>query len=330
MFLGISLKAQFHRISNLKFSQHFLNNETGSIASSPIEEGWWSAQWQLTPVSGEQPNDFCIVNRWTNCALDVENDILVCNPFNSNTKSQQWQRVAEDDKGYCSLVNVGNAKYLCEQNNTLILENACKDEKSARWKLADMNIDVLPPSSPVDNAGIGSPTTVIGDSPEPVPNPETNPTSYNGVLSQAQIDDFVNSHNLVRAEVGTGKVIWSPQVAEFAQKWANHLANEGGCNLEHSQSSDYGENIYQGSEITLSKPSLSVEAWASEKAEYRGGVIKLSLKAGHYTQVIWAKTTEIGCGLAVCPDKTSVFGNIITVCNYNPAGNMIGQNPLKK
>jgi len=43
---------------------------------------------------------------------------------------------------------------------------------------------------------------------------------------------------------------------------------------------------------------------------------------GHYTQVIWKNTTEVGCGVA-----RSNQGEI-WVCNYNPPGNYQGQNPL--
>lgn len=39
----------------------------------------------------------------------------------------------------------------------------------------------------------------------------------------------------------------------------------------------------------------------------------------HYTQVVWAKTTHIGCGLAVS-NPTKGFTTTI-VCNYGKAGN---------
>jgi len=40
---------------------------------------------------------------------------------------------------------------------------------------------------------------------------------------------------------------------------------------------------------------------------------------GHFTQVIWASTKTVGCGLAQCN------GNDLLVCNYSPAGNYDGQ-----
>ena len=42
---------------------------------------------------------------------------------------------------------------------------------------------------------------------------------------------------------------------------------------------------------------------------------------GHYTQVVWANTLSVGCGVAVCPTGT------IVVCNYAPPGNYVGEKP---
>jgi hypothetical protein len=42
---------------------------------------------------------------------------------------------------------------------------------------------------------------------------------------------------------------------------------------------------------------------------------------GHYTQIIWRNTTEVGCGMATCSN-----GSEIWVCNYNPPGNYLRQN----
>ncbi|MCI5139186.1 MAG: hypothetical protein D3922_12405, partial [Candidatus Electrothrix sp. AR1] len=43
---------------------------------------------------------------------------------------------------------------------------------------------------------------------------------------------------------------------------------------------------------------------------------------GHYTQVVWRSTKEVGCGMASCNDKAQLW-----VCQYNPRGNMLGQKP---
>lgn len=38
---------------------------------------------------------------------------------------------------------------------------------------------------------------------------------------------------------------------------------------------------------------------------------------GHYTQVVWAKSLEVGCAVKYCSDK-----NYYWQCNYGPGGNV--------
>lgn len=40
---------------------------------------------------------------------------------------------------------------------------------------------------------------------------------------------------------------------------------------------------------------------------------------GHYTQLVWAKSTKIGCGIVKY--KELFFNKKYLVCNYGPAGN---------
>jgi hypothetical protein len=42
-------------------------------------------------------------------------------------------------------------------------------------------------------------------------------------------------------------------------------------------------------------------------------------QTGHFTQVIWRSSKQLGCGMALCR------GNHFWVCRYSPAGNVGGQ-----
>ena len=46
-------------------------------------------------------------------------------------------------------------------------------------------------------------------------------------------------------------------------------------------------------------------------------------KYGHFTQMVWKTTTEIGCAVG----KRKDIPGYIVVCRYNPPGNVIGQKP---
>jgi cysteine-rich secretory family protein len=149
--------------------------------------------------------------------------------------------------------------------------------------------------------------------------PPTPPAGAAGV-SATQIQELVSAHNRWRAEVGVPNLSWSNAVAAGAQEWANQLAATG--KFEHG-SSEFGENLFGGSGTQT--PTAAVDNWGSEKAQcnYHGEAIGTqSCRVGHYTQMVWSKTTELGCGVA-----TTTAGWTTWVCRYNPRGNMSGEKP---
>lgn len=144
-----------------------------------------------------------------------------------------------------------------------------------------------------------------------------------GTGQNAFAQEILAAHNRYRAEVGAPPLQWSDQLASDAQGWANHLASLGqGLNLIHSQNTGQGENLWGGTSGAFN-PTQMVDNWGSEKAAFapgpftgagvNGGVV------GHYTQMIWKDTTQVGCAIA------SGGGNDYLVCRYTPQGNMLGQ-----
>jgi hypothetical protein len=113
-------------------------------------------------------------------------------------------------------------------------------------------------------------------------------------------------------------VRWSSEVAASAQAWADRLRDRNGCALVHDDRSPYGENLAAGRGLS---PAEAVRRWASEKDLYTFGPVR-SLVAGHYTQIVWRDSVEIGCGMAVCADGTRVV-----CCRYSPPGNVVGRPP---
>lgn len=149
---------------------------------------------------------------------------------------------------------------------------------------------------------------------------------------------FVRAHNLVRATVGVPEVRRSTTVAQSAQVWADTLQREW-CSMRHSspaQRNNYGENLYwfSNSYGALPTPEEVVWAWASEREWYNYQTNTCNPPTSkdscwHYTQIVRRNTTEIGCWYAVCRTQNGWFTmtTSIRVCQYNPAGNRIGQKP---
>ncbi|KAH7673599.1 Cysteine-rich secretory protein-related protein [Dioscorea alata] len=69
----------------------------------------------------------------------------------------------------------------------------------------------------------------------------------------------------------------------------------------------------------------AVNLWVSEGQDYdyNSNTCAQGKVCGHYTQVVWSSSTNIGCARVVCDNN----GGIFITCNYNPAGNVIGERP---
>src|SRR5687767_10869403 len=134
------------------------------------------------------------------------------------------------------------------------------------------------------------------------PTPAQKPGAGTGsAVSQKEADELLEYHNKVRKEVGVGPVTWSKELAAYAQKWADRLAEKG--DLEHRPADGewaqkYGENIA----VNLSALK-GAEAWYAEIKDYEKGTAIpedfSQFKSGHYTQMVWKQTTKIGAGTAM-------------------------------
>jgi hypothetical protein len=150
-------------------------------------------------------------------------------------------------------------------------------------------------------------------------------TLWSANFTSQEIEAGLEAINQLRAEVGVPPLKWSEKLAENAQNWAEKLAETG--KFAHSPSNGrYGENIFMAwkRKVTLKD---AVTAWGMEKRDYLGGAIrgknycKPGKMCGHYTQIVWRKTKEVGCGKATKGKKTYI------VCQFAPAGNYVGKKP---
>jgi pathogenesis-related protein 1 len=164
------------------------------------------------------------------------------------------------------------------------------------------------------------------------------------------------AHNAVRAAVKTqpslAPLVWNQAIAAYAQQWATTLATTMCAQPQHRPSSDliakgYGENLATfslgggprpGMTVMASTAQQAVNAWAAEVACWTFGTILGSETCntacytnlhsdgcGHYTQLVWRNSTQLGCGVATCANGS--LTEDIWICNYAPAGNVIGRAP---
>jgi pathogenesis-related protein 1 len=163
-------------------------------------------------------------------------------------------------------------------------------------------------------SGSAGPTTggVGGGAPS-----DTEPTAVAGITA---------AHNAARAAAmppaspDLPPFEWSGEVAAVAQTYAEK------CTFQHSGGM-YGENLYATS--GSSTPAEVVKSWVSESANYDYATDTCKAVCGHYTQVVWRGSAHLGCGVANCMDNSPFGGGAwqFWVCNYDPAGNFVGQKP---
>eukprot|EP00731_Ephydatia_muelleri_P014208 Em0007g1518a len=155
-------------------------------------------------------------------------------------------------------------------------------------------------------------------------------------LTAAQKQQFVDAHNALRKSVKPAAtnmktMIWNNELATIAQNYANK------CIWAHNPSrisktfSYVGENIYITTGTVTNYRSV-VQDWYNEVANYHysTNTCDSGKVCGHYTQVVWATSNSLGCGVKRCAKLTNLpsFKNaLMVVCDYGPGGNYVGQKP---
>lgn len=149
------------------------------------------------------------------------------------------------------------------------------------------------------------------------------------------------AQNQWRSEVAVAELRWSETLQQRAEKWASELKRGNDCRMKHSGPAENlywagalktanakdgnGNWIWQNSLQTITEADVAND-WASEKQwyDYASNTCgaPTGKSCGHYTQMVWRDSQEVGCARAVCDDFSQVW-----VCNYEPAGNVQGQKP---
>lgn len=141
----------------------------------------------------------------------------------------------------------------------------------------------------------------------------------------ASRQDWLEAHNAERALVGVPSLVWSTKAEKQARAWARELARTG--RFEHSGVAGIGENLYASGGSGSPSAAAAVAEWASEKRFFDQRLRRCERawqECGHYTQLVWRDTTEVGC--AIASTRKGRFDYVV-VCNYLPQGNFLGEKP---
>jgi hypothetical protein len=207
----------------------------------------------------------------------------------------------------CIWIGISLFIFLVGNSNGVQFDRDCKE---CKW------ISIGSTSNETAKFMVGPPTifenaTVIKETIERTTEGRSAPTTPSEILAV---------HNAYRAEVGMPPLVWSATLASYAQNWANYLVAN---NLFQHSGGPYGENLARGWPSGYWSDTSLVNLWGDEKQYFKCGIFPdvstTGDVVGHYTQMIWPTTTELGCGVA----SSDIYGKCL-VCEYNPPGNWIG------
>ncbi|BCA58870.1 CAP domain-containing protein [Sphingomonas sp. HMP6] len=155
------------------------------------------------------------------------------------------------------------------------------------------------------------------------PRPDAASAARGGALLRRAM---LTEHNAARAAVGAPPLVWSDDLARDAARYAAVLATSE--QFKHSTEPrgavPEGENLFMGSRGAYRYDEMA-RLWVEERRFYRAGAVPdISTTGrwqdvGHYTQIIWRRTTQVGCALA------SSRRDDYLVCRYTPPGNVVGR-----
>ncbi|XP_023312119.1 venom allergen 3-like [Anoplophora glabripennis] len=137
---------------------------------------------------------------------------------------------------------------------------------------------------------------------------------------------------------------WDEELEAIAQRWADQCISANAI-VQHdkcrrTENFEVGQNVVTAISPDVQLPELSVLIlnWykqitsiiPSDVDEFTG-IWRGKHQVGQYTQLVWAKTRLVGCAVAAFKETVGDAQYIIRfVCNYGPAGNVVGQSVYQR
>ncbi|KAJ9656263.1 hypothetical protein H2201_008595 [Coniosporium apollinis] len=161
--------------------------------------------------------------------------------------------------------------------------------------------------------------------PASAPAPSTGrPTGY--------ADLVLRHHNVHRANHSAPALVWNETLASIARDIGNT------CLYKHNTTAGgggYGQNIAAGVQENNISAVITELFYNGEVNRFEGEYGKVDPDMsdfhgwGHFSQIVWKETTQVGCATVDCPNGLGGAGSGVapyyTVCNYLMPGNWKGQ-----
>jgi hypothetical protein len=119
----------FYQIKNAN-NNTFVNIQTGVINSSPIQNGWFSAQWQIIPVPGS--NYVKLKNRWKGNFIDTERGYITMAPVDQSPGTLWFLEPVDGNQFH--IKNVQSGQYLSMGPNNIRLTPG-NGNPGATWQI---------------------------------------------------------------------------------------------------------------------------------------------------------------------------------------------------
>jgi hypothetical protein len=152
-------------------------------------------------------------------------------------------------------------------------------------------------------------------------------------VEPAEMTGMLLEHNRARSSVpGTSDP--PPPLKWDSCMQAGAAAHARKCRFAHASKSERGgagENIYANGTPGRVTAEQVAQTWASERYvyQYPSGVCTGNM-CGHYTQMVWRDTRNLGCAVQVCNAGNPLPSSgpwEFWVCRYDPAGNSRSELP---